>query len=238
MPSYAPPVVCVAIVGKQSNPLYIRSFDASPHTTATTENRQLRYHFVAHTACDFVEERLTAAGSGRGPGLSGGSSSSTDMYLGLLYSLEDLAVYGYITNTRIKFFVIVSTSSTASHSRPTVLRDAEVKQIFNQLHIAYIQLVSNPFYDPDSSDMISSNRFAQLVDHIILGASDSGRPLAAGRSATPASFTSTASASPNRPPRPASSSAPHDDDDVPLSRIVSPTAAASVVPAEGVVADI
>ena len=38
----------VAILGKENNPLYIRAFGV---------HDQLRFHFIVHTALDFVEEK-------------------------------------------------------------------------------------------------------------------------------------------------------------------------------------
>lgn len=34
-------------------------------------------------------------------------TQSSELYLGLLYALEDMAVYGYMTNSRVKFIVVL-----------------------------------------------------------------------------------------------------------------------------------
>jgi hypothetical protein len=44
------------------------------------------------------------------------------MYLGLLYALEDMAVYGYITNTKIKFIVAVGITEQS-------LKDVEMRNV-------------------------------------------------------------------------------------------------------------
>ena len=46
--THMPGVTGVAILGKENNPLYIRAFGA---------HNQLRFHFIVHTALDFVEEK-------------------------------------------------------------------------------------------------------------------------------------------------------------------------------------
>ena len=45
-------VVGAAVLGKDNNPLYIRAFGS---------HDQLRFHFIVHTALDFVEEKGNAA---------------------------------------------------------------------------------------------------------------------------------------------------------------------------------
>ena len=41
-------VAGVAVLGRENNPLYIRAFGSSD---------TLRFHFIVHTALDFVEEK-------------------------------------------------------------------------------------------------------------------------------------------------------------------------------------
>ena len=46
--------VGAAVLGKDNNPLYIRAFGS---------HDQLRFHFIVHTALDFVEEKGNADGT-------------------------------------------------------------------------------------------------------------------------------------------------------------------------------
>lgn len=46
-----------------------------------------------------------------------------DMYLGHLYSFEDRHVYGYITNTKIKYVVVVTSPENA------MVRNSEMLQV-------------------------------------------------------------------------------------------------------------
>ncbi|ORX99838.1 Sedlin, partial [Basidiobolus meristosporus CBS 931.73] len=130
---------CIAVVGKQNNPLYLKSFDP--------QQPDLKYHYIAHTSCDVIEERAASA------------SKTNDLYLGLLYTIDDLAVYGYMTNTRIKFILVLTL-------RESIIRDAEVRNIFNRIHAAYISLICNPFYEMDNNKFIKSPRFASLIEMI------------------------------------------------------------------------
>ncbi|KAI7865467.1 Sedlin [Spinellus fusiger] len=131
---------CIALIGKQNTPLYIKNF--------SNTHPDLKYHYIVHTSIDVIEERVT-----NGP-------KNLDLYIGLLYAMEDLAVYGYITNTRVKCVVVVSVSDC-------VIRDADMKaQIFKRVHTAYASQVCNPFYNLDSQKPLSSKAFVKAIDAI------------------------------------------------------------------------
>ncbi|ORX56225.1 Sedlin [Hesseltinella vesiculosa] len=130
---------CIAIIGKQNNPLFIKNF--------SNTHPDLKYHYIAHTSIDVIEER-------------GNGVRSLDQYLGLLYAMEDLAVYGYQSNTKVKFVVIVSVTDG-------VIRDADMKSIFQQIHQAYASHVCNPFFNQDSPSMtLSSPSFLKSIEAI------------------------------------------------------------------------
>ncbi|KAI8818551.1 trafficking protein particle complex 2 [Fimicolochytrium jonesii] len=131
-------VLCVAVIGKTNNPLFVKNF-SSTYT-------DLKCHYIAHTAIDLVEERI-------------GSTKHTDQYLGLLYTMEDLAVFGYITNTRVKFIIVTNVVDVA-------IKDQDIKNLFRKIHNAYVILVSNPFYDPDSKRPIASTNFEKAISSL------------------------------------------------------------------------
>lgn len=68
-------------------------------------------------------------------------------------------MYGWLTNTGVKFVVIVDMEgrpagkSIGKHNSSNTallgIRDSELKPAFKALHAAYIRLLRNPFYDPD-----------------------------------------------------------------------------------------
>ncbi|CAN8000733.1 unnamed protein product [Ixodes pacificus] len=96
--------VAVAVIGKENSPLFVKT---------VTPCNELKFLYTIHTSLDVVEEKI-----------SPGNKSSGDvreLYLGLLYPTEDCKVYGYVTNTKTKFIVIVETSRTT-------LRDNEIRQ--------------------------------------------------------------------------------------------------------------
>ncbi|KIJ56866.1 hypothetical protein M422DRAFT_198129 [Sphaerobolus stellatus SS14] len=139
-----------AFTSPQNHPILVRNF---------TQNSQddLKYHYVAHTSLDVIDERLAAA------------TKQHECYLGLLYSMEDLAVYGYVTPTKVKIVVALALSDI-------VVRDADVVLIFKALHSAYRHAVANPFLklfapnDADAATLLASGQrftaFKRRVDEV------------------------------------------------------------------------
>ncbi|GAA6064466.1 hypothetical protein JCM10212_001815 [Sporobolomyces blumeae] len=142
-------ILAIAVLGKEGNPLAVRSFSQRRGGQA-----DLKWHYAAHTALDYFDERELPA------------AKTTEAYLGLLYAMEDYAVYGYQTNTRIKFVVVLGLADA-------VIRDVDVKIIFRAIHNAYIAYISNPFttaldsQNPASlAAPIRSAKFLKAIDDI------------------------------------------------------------------------
>ncbi|KAJ1519735.1 hypothetical protein ONE63_004991 [Megalurothrips usitatus] len=135
--------VCIAVIGKENSPKYVSCLHS--------EN-ELQFHYKVHTALDVVEEKLSLAGKS--------NCDVRELYLGLLHSTEEHKIFGYVTNTKIKFIVIVEAANTT-------LRDNEVRTMFRRLHAAYTDVVCNPFYIP--GDHIVSKKFEGVVRSIMCG---------------------------------------------------------------------
>ncbi|CAD5110729.1 DgyrCDS99 [Dimorphilus gyrociliatus] len=136
--------VCVAVISKENSPLFIK--------TNSNEN-ELNFHFTVHTSLDVVEEKIS-------PGAGANKNNDTrELYLGLLYPTEDYRVYGYVTNTKIKFVIVVESSNTT-------LRDNEIRSMFRKLHSAYVDMVCNPFYEPGQT--INSKSFDTIVKSMMI----------------------------------------------------------------------
>jgi hypothetical protein len=105
----------VAFISPQNHPILIRTFQ---------KQDELKYHYIAHTSLDVIEERgeyrrfrVHVYHLIRNPVSS--DAKSTECYLGLLYAMEDVAVYGYITALKMKIVLAMALSDT-------VVRDAEI----------------------------------------------------------------------------------------------------------------
>jgi len=134
--------VCIAVIAKENYPLFLK--------TVATEN-ELKFYYTVHTSLDVVEEKISS--------VSKNANDLRELYLGLLYPTEDYKVYGYVTNTKIKFVIVVESSNAT-------LRDNEIRNMFRQLHNAYVEMMSNPFYVP--CENITSRSFEKLVSSMMV----------------------------------------------------------------------
>ncbi|KAJ6657154.1 hypothetical protein lerEdw1_002743 [Lerista edwardsae] len=157
--------VCIAVIAKENYPLYIKSIP--------TEN-ELKFHYTVHTSLDVVDEKISAMGKAL--------VDQRELYLGLLYPTEDYKVYllmlfqfcdflpvavfldqpsryGYVTNSKVKFVMVVDSSNTA-------LRDNEIRSMFRKLHNSYTDVMCNPFYNP--GDQIQSRAFDNMVTSMMV----------------------------------------------------------------------
>eukprot|EP00038_Savillea_parva_P019278 m.27005 g.27005 ORF g.27005 m.27005 type:complete len:133 (+) comp4365_c0_seq2:45-443(+) len=89
------------------------------------------------------------------------SSSDRDKFLGLLFPADEHRLYGYVTSTNIKLVLVVCDPSAL---------ETDIKKLFRTIHDAYISLVSNPFYKPDS--VIESTRFDAVVTSLLAKSKD------------------------------------------------------------------
>eukprot|EP01121_Diplochlamys_sp_Union-15-3_P010858 TRINITY_DN3093_c0_g1_i1.p1 TRINITY_DN3093_c0_g1~~TRINITY_DN3093_c0_g1_i1.p1 ORF type:complete len:138 (+),score=22.88 TRINITY_DN3093_c0_g1_i1:71-484(+) len=132
-------IAALAVIGKTNNPLYIKVVGKT--------DTELRFHYIVHTALDVIEETVNRTKE----------AAHTEKYLGLLYPTEEFKVYGYLTNTQIKFVLVLDYDSKA--------KDAEVKNFFSRFHEIYADTVCNPFYTADEN--ITSKKFEERVNDLI-----------------------------------------------------------------------
>ncbi|KAH7102769.1 Sedlin [Auriculariales sp. MPI-PUGE-AT-0066] len=120
----------VAFVSAQNFPIMVRSFAG--------DNDDLKYHYLAHTSLDVIEERTSQ------PKLN-------ECYLGLLFSMEEVAVYGFVTPLKLKIILALALTDT-------VVRDADIILVFKAFHAAYARSIANPFLrlhtSPESSGLV------------------------------------------------------------------------------------
>ena len=154
------------ISSSKDNPLHISLFP--PH-----ENEMLELSFVLNSCLDIFEIRQ--------------NNKTIDQDLGLLQAIDErLATYGWLTNTGVKFVIVVDMvgrppvpEDEKKRQAPIVgLRDSDLRPAFRALQTAYIHLLQNPFYQPNDqtpmalansagrSAKITNNRFIAEVKRI------------------------------------------------------------------------
>ncbi|KIW52229.1 hypothetical protein PV05_07888 [Exophiala xenobiotica] len=162
----SPAIACIGIIGKHDNPLHISLFP--PH-----EDEDLDMQFLLNSCLDIFDIRS--------------KTKTLDQDLGLLQAIDErLAAYGWLTNTGVKFIIVVdmmgrppAPDEDKRKFPPAVgLRDAELKSAFRAVQTAYIQLMLNPFYAPEdrtplqianyggNSPEITSKRFTNELQRI------------------------------------------------------------------------
>jgi len=125
----------VAYISSQNHPILVRTF---------VPGDDLKYHYVAHTSLDVIEERVAS------------STKLGECYLGHLYSMEDLAVYGWIAPSKLKIVVALALTDA-------VVRDQDILTIFKALHLAYHHSLCNPFLRLNVSADVVNDPAALLV---------------------------------------------------------------------------
>ncbi|KAL5677864.1 hypothetical protein ACJX0J_013995, partial [Zea mays] len=72
-----------------NNPLYLHSF--------TEADDALKLHHIVHCSLDVIDERVNNS-----------KRTLNETFLGLLYPTENYRVYGYLTNTKVKFIMVTT----------------------------------------------------------------------------------------------------------------------------------
>ncbi|EGD77661.1 hypothetical protein PTSG_08753 [Salpingoeca rosetta] len=135
----------VAIVGRQNEPLLLRTSEAQPPCEPIEH--------IIYAALDVVDDHALLSAKKSTP-------DALKFYLGALYPLEDGKCYGYLVNTKIKFFII---TQSQAHS------DQDVQSIFQQLHSEYVRMACSPFFKQDAP--ITSAKYVRFVDSLLASGS-------------------------------------------------------------------
>ncbi|EOA81193.1 hypothetical protein ACJQWK_07457 [Exserohilum turcicum] len=143
MSGRVPSIACIGVIGKHNNPLHISLFPPE-------ERAPLEFQFLLSSCLDIFETRLP--------------HKTADQDFGLLQAVDErLAMYGWLTNTGVKFIIVVDMEGKPANPldhKPAAavgLRDADMKPAFRALQTAYIKLLRNPFYDPDEHSPVTVN---------------------------------------------------------------------------------
>ncbi|KIV99264.1 uncharacterized protein PV09_09034 [Verruconis gallopava] len=134
MANRAPGIACIGFIGKANNPLHISLFPPK-------ERDYLQYSFMLSSCLDLFELRMP--------------HKTADQDFGLLQAIDErLAMYGWLTNTGVKIVIVVDMEGKPApadlkNQNILGLRDSDLKPAFKALQSAYINLLRNPFYNPD-----------------------------------------------------------------------------------------
>ena len=133
--------VCIAVVGKDNVPLSISSVDPS---------LELCFQATVHSSLDVIDEKIQT--------LTKTSGDIRDLYVGVLLPADDHRTYGYVTNTKIKFLIVIDAPDG-------MIRENSIREMFRRLHAAYINAIFDPFYVPGTP--ITSKKFLAVVNGML-----------------------------------------------------------------------
>ncbi|ONM23209.1 SNARE-like superfamily protein [Zea mays] len=141
-------IFCVVVVRHQNNPLYLHSF--------TEADDALKLHHIVHCSLDVIDERVNNS-----------KRTLNETFLGLLYPTENYRVYGYLTNTKVKFIMVTTdlNAKDADARNSTGSCSSPFPQFFRKFHAAYVDAVSNPFHVPGKK--VASRSFGARVSTIV-----------------------------------------------------------------------
>ena len=118
-------IACVAVIGRSSQPLYLRVFSA--------EADALQLELAVFSALDTLDEKVGERRAGP-PGDA--SPPAATGFLGLLLHVEEYKVFGYATATSTRVVLVV---------RDVLLSLPSVRDLFSRLHRAYADAAASPF---------------------------------------------------------------------------------------------
>ncbi|CAD6580415.1 MAG: hypothetical protein TREMPRED_002741 [Tremellales sp. Tagirdzhanova-0007] len=117
----------LAIISPTNGPLFVHSF--------TGKSDELRHYHLAHAAIDVIEERIVMTSTPTKP---------ADSYLGLLFCMEDMAFYGFQSNTKLRIVLSVALVDA-------MIKDSDIVAIFRAVLHLLLTVSHNPFLSLPSS---------------------------------------------------------------------------------------
>ena len=177
----------VAVIGKENNPLYIRAwgeydnlrFHYICHVALRLCGGKVRAFSARvcflHRACYCLSRsRNTLSFFSRAQSRRSGTrrrssrrrqqrqqptatTRQSDGYLGFLYPIEELKVFGLLTNCRVKLVVAIDDEDW---------KEDQIKALLRRMQTLYVDTVSNPFHEPDS-ELYKCANFVRQVERIV-----------------------------------------------------------------------
>ena len=141
---------CVAIIGDNNCPLYLATY-----SKLDSADLQHRFQLIVYSSLDIIDAWVKNRKSGNLDNNSGDSQ-----FVGYLCSIEHFKVFGYVTNTSLKFLMVVSDEIDSLR-----LPFGSVHNFFLNFHQIYIEALYNPFYKVGAP--LTSPKFAQKMSLLV-----------------------------------------------------------------------
>jgi len=113
--------------GKTAN--YPKTANPQKNQPIVITNPSIANNLLSNISIDAIEERITTPSD----------------FLGQLFIIEGVAVYASVSANLTKFVLILALTNE-------LVKDLEVRMVFNQLHALYAKMVASPFYSNSDAD--------------------------------------------------------------------------------------
>eukprot|EP00927_Polykrikos_kofoidii_P075737 TRINITY_DN72180_c0_g1_i1.p2 TRINITY_DN72180_c0_g1~~TRINITY_DN72180_c0_g1_i1.p2 ORF type:complete len:164 (-),score=14.38 TRINITY_DN72180_c0_g1_i1:119-610(-) len=146
-------ILCVAFVGSDDQPLFTQKFG--------DQLDDLEVLLVLQSSMDQLEAKVRAASQA----ILRGDARGHDSHLGVVCPVlvggeEDYNVYGHVSATQVKVLAVVRDGPFKQRRE----EDAVVRSLLRQLHLLYVDAVSNPFHVTLETAAFNKG-VARIVDH-------------------------------------------------------------------------
>jgi len=136
------------------------------NTKNMNESSSLKHQFAMHSALDRYEELVLPDPRGSNNSTTRISSiAPNSMWIGLLGSIGEIKVYGYMTTTKIKFMASIEDSD--DNGKKHFAREAGLKAMFGNMHKLFIEYRLNPFSKITDNNKISSIKFDDGITQLV-----------------------------------------------------------------------
>uniref|UniRef100_A0AC34QL46 Trafficking protein particle complex subunit 2-like protein n=1 Tax=Panagrolaimus sp. JU765 TaxID=591449 RepID=A0AC34QL46_9BILA len=115
-------VLCISILAADS-PLYFKCASGDM-------NLENDIRLFVYSSLDVFDEKVAAIGN----------KPHQELFLGSLFLNNKFRSYGYLTNTQIKFMIVVDATNQS-------IKEQDMRVIFKKIHTIYSNIILNPFYE-------------------------------------------------------------------------------------------
>ena len=141
---------CVAIIGDSNCPLYLATYPK-----LDSADLQHRFQLIVYSSLDIIDAWVKNRKSGNVD-----NNNGDNQFVGYLCSIEHFKIFGYVTNTSLKFLVVVKDEVDSLR-----IPFEQVRNFFVSLHDLYIEALYNPFYKIGMP--LTSDRFAKKTNSLV-----------------------------------------------------------------------
>ena len=115
----------VSYVDRRGSLLYFRAFPMDRLSSVGGDHNPASLEMAMFAGLDYINEKLAGTLAAPGTTRNPARTMTNDLFLGLLYPLADIKLFGYVSATGLRIIVAV---------KDVLLKEDVVRELFKQLH--------------------------------------------------------------------------------------------------------